>query len=139
MSIPLRTLTVATGVLGALLALSPVMASDIDRDVTSQSAATEKIEVYAPHVRVDRSPLNGPVHKISMSRAVRYDDLNLRTARGAHELRLRIRDVARDICSQLEETYPVPEAPYTSCYRTAVNDAMLRADGAIRDAREYSY
>jgi UrcA family protein len=139
MSIAPHRLTVVTGVLGALLAISPVLARDVDRDVTSQSTATEKIEVYAPHFRVDRSRANSLVNKISLSRAVRYDDLDLRTARGARELRLRVRDVARDICSELQEAYPVPEAPGTSCYRAAVEDAMWRADGAIRDARENSY
>jgi UrcA family protein len=115
------------------------MARDIDRDVTSQSASSEKIEVYAPRFRVDRSPLIGLVNKISLSRLMRYDDLDLHTARGERELRLRVHDMARDICSQLKEAYPVPEAPGTSCYSTAVKDAMWRADDAIRDARHYSY
>lgn len=139
MSIALHRLTVVTGVLGALLAISPVLARDVERDVTGQSTATEKIEVYAPHFRIDRSRANGLVNKISLSRAVRYDDLDLRTARGARELRLRVHDMARDICSELQAAYPVPEVPGTSCYRTAVEDAMWRADGAIRDARENSY
>ena len=139
MSIALCRVTIVTGVLGALFAISPVLARDVDRDVASQTSSTEKIEVYAPHFRVDRSSVNGPVNKIALSRAVRYDDLDLRTARGARELRLRVHDMARDICSQLEEAYPVPEAPGTSCYRTAVKDAMWRADDAIRDARDNSY
>jgi UrcA family protein len=128
-------LAVLTGVLGALLAVSAVQARDVDRDVTIQNTSGEKIEVYAPRFRVDRSPLNGPVNKISLSRSVYYDDLDLRTASGARELRLRVHDMARDICSQLEDASPVPEAPGTSCYRTAVKDAMWRADDAIRDAR----
>jgi UrcA family protein len=139
MSIALRKLTVVSGVLSALLAISPVLARDVDRDATTQTTSTEKVEVYAPHFRVDRSPLNGPVNRISLSRAVRYDDIDLRSARGARELKLRVRDMARDICSELEEAYPVPEASGTSCYRTAVKDAMLRADGAIRNARDYAY
>ena len=139
MSIQPRRIAVLTGVLGALLAISAVQARDIDRDVTSQTASSEKIEVYAPNFRVERSPLNGPVNKISLSREVRYDDLDLRTARGVRELRLRVHDMARDVCSQLEEAYSVPEAPGTSCYRTAVKDAMWRVDDAIRDVRGYSY
>jgi UrcA family protein len=138
MPIQPHRLAVFTGVLGALLAVSAAQARDVDRDVTIQNASSEKIEVYAPHFRVDRSALNGPVNKISFSRSVYYDDLDLRTARGARELRLRVHEMARDVCSELEDAYPVPEAPGTSCYRTAVKDAMWRADDAIRDAR-YSY
>jgi UrcA family protein len=138
MSVQPHRLAVLTGLLGALLAVSAVQARDIDRNVQIQNTSSEKIEVYAPHFRVDRPPLNGPVNKISLSRSVYYNDLNLRTASGARELRLRVHDMARDICSQLEDAYPVPEASGTSCYRTAVKDAMWRADDAIRDAR-YSY
>jgi UrcA family protein len=97
----------------------------------------EQIQVTAPHYRAQSTPLNGPLEKISLSSNVRYDDLNLRTRSGARELRLRVRDEAQDVCMQLAENYAVREAPGTSCYKDALDDAMLRANTAIREAREY--
>jgi UrcA family protein len=130
-------LAILAGAIGAILATSAAHALDYDRDRATYASSTETIEVIAPRLRVERAPLNGPVNKISLSRHVRYDDLNLRTARGASELRARVRDAAQDVCGTLAQAYPVAEAPGTSCYKTALQDALLRVDGAIRDARAY--
>jgi len=131
-------LAILAGAIGAILATSAAHAQDYDRDrATAYTASAETVEVYGPRLRVQRAPLNGPVDRISLSRVVRYDDLNLRTARGASELRARVRDAAQDVCGTLAQAYPVAEAPGTSCYKTALQDALLRVDGAIRDARAY--
>jgi UrcA family protein len=107
--------------------------------VVSQALAQggEEVQVIAPYYHAESTPLNGPLEKISLSTAVRYDDLDLRTASGARELRWRVRDTARDVCAQLADAYPVYEANGTSCFKTALENAMLRADEAIRDARDY--
>ena len=68
-----------------------------------------------------------------------FDDLNLRSRRGAQELRYRVREAARDVCDTLRDAYPVRQAPYTSCYVDAVKDALIHADEAISDARDYRY
>ena len=131
-------LVILAGAIGAILAASAAYAQDYDRDrPVSYASSTETVEVYGPRLRVERAPLNGPVDKISLSRLVRYDDLDLRTAGGARELRARVREAAQDVCGTLADAYPIPEAPGTSCYKTALQDALLRVDGAIRDAREY--
>ena len=134
-----RKLAILAGAVGVVIAASAAHSQNFDRDRGAGygNSSTETIEVYAPRLRIDRTPMNGPVQKISFSRHVRYDDLDLRTADGARELRLRIRDTARDICEQLAAAYPIPEAPGTSCYKTALEDARLRANEAIRDARSY--
>jgi UrcA family protein len=114
--------------MGTVLAAAPANAQSDD-----------SITVTAPHFRSDPTRLNGPLEKVSFSRAVRYDDLNLRTRWGARELRMRVRDEAQNICARLAEAYPVRQAPGTSCYKRALDDGLIRADSAIRDAREYSY
>jgi UrcA family protein len=70
---------------------------------------------------------------------VPYDDLNLRTWRGARELKLRVRDAAQTTCARLAEAYPVQQAFGTNCYKTALQNAELRANAAIRDARDRRY
>jgi UrcA family protein len=135
MSIRLSAKLKLAAIAGALvLGASAAAAQDYDRDRDT----TETIRVYAPrHFAVERRPMNGPVQKISLSRSVRYDDLDLRTRTGAHELRMRVNAAAADVCSQLADISRIPEQPGTSCFTAAKQDALLRADAAIRDAREY--
>ena len=134
-----RKLAIFAGAIGVVIAASAAHSQESDRDraMGYGNPSTETIEVYGPRLRIERAPMNGPVERISFSRLVRYDDLDLRTASGARELRLRLRDTAHDICAQLAVAYPVPEAPGTSCFRTALQNAQLRADEAINDARSY--
>jgi len=116
----------------AIFIASTAGAQDFDRDRDT----TETIRVYAPrHFTVERRPMNGPVQKISLSRSVRYDDLDLRTRTGARELRMRVSAAAADVCSQLADISRVPEQPGTSCFTDAKQDALVRADAVIRDAR----
>jgi UrcA family protein len=118
----------------AVFAASAALAQDYDRDRDT----TETIRVYAPrHFTVERRPMNGPVQKISLSREVRFDDLDLRTRSGARELRMRVRAAAADVCSKLADISRIPQQPGTSCFTDAKQDALVRADAAIRDARNY--
>ena len=118
----------------AIFIASAAGAQDFDRGRDT----TETIRVYAPrHFTVERRPMNGPVQKISLSRSVRYDDLDLRTRTGARELRMRVSAAAADVCSQLADISRVYEQPGTSCFTDAKQDALVRADAAIRDARNY--
>ena len=119
----------------AIVAASAAAAQDYDR---GRDSTTETIRVYAPrHFTVDRRPGNGPVQKISLSRSVRFDDLDLRTGSGARELRARVSAAASEVCTQLADVSRVPEQPGTSCFKEAKQDALVRADAAIRDARNY--
>jgi UrcA family protein len=96
----------------------------------------EEVEVTAPHFRQETAPLNAPLEKVSLSTRVPYDDLDLATRSGAHELRLRVRDAARGVCEQLAGVYPVYQLNGTSCFKTALENGMVRANAAITTARQ---
>jgi hypothetical protein len=52
---------------------------------------------------------------------------------------MRIRDAAQDTCARLAEAYPLKQAVGTNCYKTALQNGELRANAAIRDARDRRY
>jgi len=137
----LKYTLLAAGALGLMMTVSPAAAQDYDNssDDTYQNGPNEQIEVIAPRFREERTPLNGPIGKLSLSQTVHFEDLDLRTREGARELRVRVREAASDVCQTLAEEYPVKQAPGTNCYKTALEDAMRKADAAIRDARDYAY
>jgi len=97
---------------------------------------TETVTVIGPHFHADSTPLNGPLEKVSLSSSVRYDDLDIATRRGARELRRRVYREAEEVCDRLADVYPVYEmTSSTPCFKSAVDDAMVKADAAIADAR----
>ena len=100
---------------------------------------TENVQVVAPRFHLEGTHPNGPLEKVSLTTRVRYDDLNLRSWRGARELRMRVRDAAQDTCTRIAEAYPVYQQFGTSCYKTALQNGELRANAAIRDARDRPY
>jgi UrcA family protein len=106
---------------------------------SSAYAQSDDITVTAPHFRSEQTRLGGTLQKVSLSSAVHYGDLNLRTRSGAHALRERVRDEAQNVCTRIAEAYPVKEAQGTNCYKTALNDGLIRADAAIRNARDRRY
>jgi len=134
--LPLKSACCAALLVTALGA-TPASAQDSYGSNVAYGSDTENVQVNAPRFRVEGSRMRGSLEKISLSGAVRYDDLNLRTRGGARELYLRVRDEAQNVCMHLEVAYPVREAPGTSCYKTALENATLRANAAIRDARDY--
>ena len=127
-----RSLLMGTAALG-LLALAPATAQDRYERVDYQNA-TETVEVTAPPYRTERSEIGAPIEHVALSRAVRFDDLDLATRTGAHELRLRVRETARDLCGRLKIRYPLETADGPPCYRTALADAMDQVDAAIAQA-----
>jgi UrcA family protein len=127
----------AGSALALMLTAAPATAQDTNNDDQSYSnGPNEQIEVIAPKFSYERTPLGAPPGTLKLSQNVSYSDLDLRTRSGAKELRLRVRDTAQDICTQLAEQYPVKQQPGTSCYKTALEDGMRKADIAIRDVRD---
>lgn len=110
---------------------------DSDRDAY-QNTADENVEINGPRVGKSRGKLGEPLILTSISQPVYFDDLNLRTGRGAHILKQRVRLTARMLCRQLDERYPVTADDSPPCYSAALDDAMYQADRAIADARGYS-
>ncbi len=97
----------------------------------------ESVQVTAPHFRPDsNNRLNGPLEPVSLTSSVRYDDLNLLTRRGVRTLRWRVRSEAARVCATLADAYPIYEMTGTSCYRTALEGGLLRADAAVRYVRD---
>jgi UrcA family protein len=104
-----------------------------------QYGSTEEVIVTAPRPRFEpRSEIGAPIENVSLSRDVRYDDLDLTTPEGARELRERIRFTAQQECRQLDTMYPIAADGSPPCYRTAVEDGMQQADEAIDRARNYA-
>lgn len=104
-----------------------------DESLTTQTPET--VQVVGPHLERGRSPLNGPPESISLSGAIRSDDLNLRTSDGGSQLRWRVRDGAQDVCLQLARIDPYRQAPGTDCYKDATRDGLRRANKAISNAQ----
>jgi len=95
---------------------------------------TEDVIVRAPHYGPQRSEIGAPIQNVSLSREVRFDDLDLRTVWGARVLRNRLRQTALNLCRQLDNQY-VTLDDNRSCYRAAYEDAMMQADDVIRSTR----
>jgi UrcA family protein len=102
------------------------------------SGPPEEITIYGPRRHQERGDLGAPIQDVAYSRAVRFDDLDLRTDWGARELRNRIEYTARAMCQRLDAMYPIKADNSPPCYRTAVDQAMYQADAAISQAREYN-
>lgn len=129
---------------GLLLASIPAGAQDYATD-GPYAGPPEEVIVTAPraHFREEGSglrSLNFPPEKVSLSRSVRFDDLDLATWDGAGELHRRVQHAAREVCGELREAYPfhaLTTAP--NCYRQAVEKGLVRADAAIVRAQFGSY
>ena len=98
----------------------------------SYSREPESIIVLAP--RIDRNGFNAP-SKISVRQEISFADLDLRTATGADQLRIRVHAAARGMCDQLLGAYPAAQLAGTDCYASTDRDAMVRAEAAINQAR----
>jgi UrcA family protein len=128
----------AVTALGLALVASSAKAQDYDNQPTAyQNGPNEQVEVYAPRHH-QRSTIGAPIEDVSMSRPVRYDDLDLRTAWGARTLKNRIRTTAHLLCERLDAFYPISTDDSPPCYSTAVNQAMYQADATIHNARAYA-
>jgi UrcA family protein len=131
-----RTLLLA-GAAALALSAAPALAQDSGPyGDDSYSGPPEEVTVTAPHFRSETAPLNAPLEKVSLSTHVPYSDLDLVSRGGARELRLRVREAARDVCGQLADAYPVYQLNGTSCFKTAVENGMVRANAAITTARQ---
>lgn len=96
----------------------------------------ERVIVEAPRYPSMHGYLGGKIVEVSMSREVRIDDLDLRSAWGRRELRTRIDTTAAEICSNLTRMYPIGVTGSPPCYEQAVERAMRLAHAAIRDRYE---
>ena len=99
--------------------------------------AADEIVIYAPrHRHVERGELGGPIEDVSLSKGVRYDDLNLTSDWGIRKLHDRISFTAHELCRRLDVTHPIAVSDSPPCYRTAMEQAEQLAVAAIDRANE---
>jgi UrcA family protein len=103
-----------------------------------QIAETSEVIVTAPRIRVEQGAMLQPPSKYRLSRAVAYDDLDLRTGEGAAELKARVRQTAGEICEELASLDRPSSYDDAVCYREAVANAIPRANTAIEHARSFA-
>lgn len=136
-----RRLPAAAATLGFLLAASSSQAQDRYAPANTWGSP-EQVYVYGPPRGQERGATGAPIEDLSISRPVRYDDLDLRSSWGAYELRRRIAITSERLCRQLNQFYPTTLYPLQTdsydCYRRALGDAMYQVDMAIARARSYA-
>ena len=118
---------VTAGAFGLLLAASSAYAQSYN----------ENVDVTSPrmHYEPRQSSIGAPIENVSLSEAVRYDDLDLRTAGGARRLEERVRYTAQSVCNRLDHMYPIAEDGSPPCIEGALATGMQRADAAITHVR----
>jgi UrcA family protein len=130
----IRTTLLAVGAFGALATTAAVAQDYYD------NGPGEEVIVVAPDYYTHRPypshVLGRPPDRTTMSMSVSYSDLDLTTRNGAHELRARVRDAARDICSELASQYPVRMVESEPCLKNAIGTGLNRANMAISDKRQ---
>jgi UrcA family protein len=137
----------AISALASVFAASAATAQDYnDYPPRPTARPADEVIVIAPRGRhydsSHRSDIGAPIETVSLSRPVRFDDLDLSTRWGAQRLRERVRYAAQQMCRRLDTEYPVnaadePRDAFGSgnCYRDAVADGMDQADQAIEQAQ----
>lgn len=100
------------------------------------------ITVYARPYGARRAPFTGaPIERLTASRVVPIDDLDLSTGYGRHIMRERVRRAATDACHDLDMAPGyVPDVGENDadCYRRTVDDALASAP-VVRDSSYYGY
>jgi UrcA family protein len=105
--------------------------------------SSEEVIITAPRrYRTPAQPsiTGAPITTAEMTRAVRYDDLDLQSPYGRRILHDRISRAARAMCDRLDAMYPavvtdtVSMPASSSCYEDAMQDASYQADAVIRNS-----
>lgn len=118
------------------LAMATAAAGAASAQWSAGGGNNEVVTVTAPHPQQHRrSTIGAPIVNVALSREVRFDDLDLRTYRGAHVLRERVRRTAVALCRDIDDRYLVTQDDDRSCVRDAEYEAMDQAEEAIADAQ----
>lgn len=121
---------------GLGLAAIPLAASG-SAGVAAPPDAGDEITVEAPRtvpIPVERNPYTGAaIATTTVRMSVLYGDLDLTTQRDSDRLMLRIRNVARDACKQLDRLYPLN--PDENCVDRTVENAAPLGQAVIAAAR----
>jgi UrcA family protein len=124
-----------------VLAAGAAGAQDYDRAAPgyAYSQGPEEVIVQAPRwYEPRRTSIGAPIRDVSLSEAVRIDDLDLRSGRDVRRLEARLREHAGILCRRLDVQYPVTiSASSRNCFQDAMADAMDQAEAAIAQQRGY--
>ena len=97
--------------------------------------------VVTPNYRENRDENGIPTERVYASRVVHFDDLDLSTRWGVHELHARVVRAATDACNELDSLYPQGLYPINSndgdCKARAIRHAM--ADAPIGESVDTDY
>ncbi|MEJ0026916.1 MAG: UrcA family protein [Rhizomicrobium sp.] len=118
----------------ALLAAVPARAQEAGSTSYVEDSSGIPERVVVTMVPNKRSAIGAPIELRSISRAVRFDDLDLTTHAGRRELRMRVRETARNLCDDPNLYFTLRTAGSPPCYRTAVANAMMQVKAAITKA-----
>ena len=127
----------ATAALGLMLTAPVALAQDngsYDNGYARPAESPEEVTVTAPRYQHIPGPTGEDIVAVSESREVRIDDLDLNTAWGRDELRMRVGLAASGICSELLSIRPAGASGSPPCYEGAVNGSIHRARFVVRDA-----
>ncbi len=102
----------------------------------AQTGASEPtITITAPRrTRLPSRSVNEGIELLSLSAAVGYRDLNLRTPDGRTALEKRVRDAAQEVCQELDRKYPGGTPDVRTCARDAHASAKRQIDAAVAKA-----
>jgi|ERR1700679_419321 UrcA family protein len=105
-------------------------------DTSYNSAPDETVTVIAPRLKADRTLLNAPPERVSLSRPIHYTTQDLLDPVRAQTLRWNVWRTAHDVCQQLDGAYPVYRMPMSpTCFRDAYNNAIVKINARIAGAR----
>jgi UrcA family protein len=68
---------------------------------------------------------------ISLSRRVKYADLNVGTYSGYQEIEARVRSTAKSLCDKLDQMYPTLDVDTKTCVRSTVSKGMADVRAAL--------
>jgi UrcA family protein len=122
-----RTLRLALAAFGFAFA-GGVAAAEAPVEVT--------VEAARPTTTVERSYTGTPIDVITLTRHVRFADLDLTTHAGAVELEKRVNDSAKEACTKLDTLYPLTATQSTACTKTSTDKAMVQVRAAIAAAEK---
>ena len=129
-----RNTSVLHTVQWALVAAASLTAANLA--VAQQNEGEVTIEAERPAKVVGRSYTGTPIEVATVTRKVRYADLDLTTHVGATELEKRVNETAKSLCKQLDKLYPNTASEGPDCVRKASKDAMVQANAAIETAAQ---
>ena len=121
-----RKSSLAVLLAGACLAASAFAANKLP-PITVQASVSKVV--------VGHSTTGIPIEESTLKRRVDYADLDLTTYAGVMEFKRRVREAAREACTELDGLYPYEDRQAPACISDAVAVASRQVNDAIARAQ----